>query len=437
MIPNTLITYEDGAVTHLDLRMRRGLPVGWAEIDPSGTLAGILGQLGAERIGRRFPVYFTEVDRDEVVGSLAALARRSPYFDRACVLLQTSDLSGRPAAGFLALVTRAQAHGLPKGHPPASLVLDNGRVVQAVDPDDLTPSTLEYQGAEYLNGCGPDQPGDAELMLLTTPSSPFADRTHNRHSYFCLLHPAHATRITTDYVYVRNPFFAVDFPELRTAIPVRVIFDERVSPGRVVADSTTLFAIGLPLGEPVLLGTCHGRAGRLRDTLFGHRHAIARVGRTAVIDIEKPVTRMPEEMMDLLGTSPGDRVIVEAAAYRDARHEVTRVSLRALPWRERSPLLVARSSTGVPDYQHLVGDEDFPEVSLDLATRQRLGVVPGAAVYVWPAVTSLLGREFTSVSVILVAAIFSAAALQSLLLAAVSASIYLVLTVLIVGARLR
>ena len=99
MTPNTLITYEDGTVTNLDLRMRRGRPVGWAELDPSGTLAGTLGELGAERIGRRLPVLFTEHDRDEVVGSLLALARRSPYFDRACVLLRACQVSGPPATG--------------------------------------------------------------------------------------------------------------------------------------------------------------------------------------------------------------------------------------------------------------------------------------------------------------------------------------------------
>jgi hypothetical protein len=36
MTPNALITYEDGTATHLDLRLRQGLPVGWAELDPSG-----------------------------------------------------------------------------------------------------------------------------------------------------------------------------------------------------------------------------------------------------------------------------------------------------------------------------------------------------------------------------------------------------------------
>ncbi|GIM98226.1 hypothetical protein [Paractinoplanes toevensis] len=77
MTPNTLITYEGGTVTKLDLRTRLGRPVGWAELDASGTLAGTLGELGAERIGRRLPLLFAEDDRDEVVGSLLALARRS------------------------------------------------------------------------------------------------------------------------------------------------------------------------------------------------------------------------------------------------------------------------------------------------------------------------------------------------------------------------
>jgi hypothetical protein len=434
---NELVTYEDGKASHIELRLRQGRPLGWAEYDAPGTLAGLLGNLGAERIFRRYPVHIADEDRVVLTAKLTALARRSPYFDRATVLLNVRDFDNQPVGGFVALLTPAQLFDLPRCNPGNTLVLENGQIVRTVDPGDSSAATLEYQGAKYVEEQDCFGRRDGELVLMTTPSSPFADRIRTRHSYYCVLSSAHAREVTTDYIYARNPFFEIDYPSLRTAIPLRVIFDGRVSPDRVVLDSTTLFAIGLPQGEPVALGGCRGRAHQLRNTLFGHRHAIARVGRTAVIDIEKPVTRLPEEMLDLLGISAGDRVSVEAAAHRSDRVEVARMSLRALPWRERSPLLIARSQTGVPDNQQLVGDEDFPQISLDLATRQRLGVVPGAAVYVRPAVSSLLGREFTSVSLILIAAIFSAAALQSMILALVSASIYLVLTVFIVGARLR
>src|SRR3954454_5822012 len=95
MTTNTLATYDDDVLTHVDLRLRHGLPVGWAELDPSGTLAGTLGVVGAERIGRRLPVLFAEDDRDEVTRTLHALARRSPYFARACILLRGSKVVGR------------------------------------------------------------------------------------------------------------------------------------------------------------------------------------------------------------------------------------------------------------------------------------------------------------------------------------------------------
>jgi hypothetical protein len=433
---NELVLYADGANDHLDLALRPGRPLGWATLDTGGTLAGTLGELGAERLGRRYPVLFDDGDRQELTESLARRAHGSPYFDPALILLDAFAPAGLPVPGFVALVSSAQLSVLPPCRSPEGVVLGNARLIRTVRPADPAPGTLEYQGAEYLTEHAPG-PRDGELLLRTTPSSPFADLTGNRHSYFCVLNPVHAPHFTTDYLYVRNPFLAADHPGLETAIPVRVVFDDRVPAARVVLDSTTLFAIGLPQGEPAVLGPCHGRAGRVRNTLFGHRHAVARVGRTAVIDIEKPVTRLPEEMLDLLGISQGDRVIVEAAAHRAGHIEIARTTLRALPWREQSPLLLARSRTGVPDHQLLVGDEDFPMISLDLNARTTLGIVPGSAVYVRPALSSLLGREFTSVSFVLIAAIFSAAALQSLALAVVSASIYLVLTVFLVGARLR
>src|SRR5688572_2166454 len=134
MTGGVLITFEAGVVTHLDLQMHRGLPVGWATIDPAGTLAGAIGKLGAERIGRRLPIFFAEDDRGSIIASLGRLARRSPYFDLACVLLRAENLAGRSEPGFVGLVTRAQALDLPNGRRPATLVLGNGRVIQTVDP---------------------------------------------------------------------------------------------------------------------------------------------------------------------------------------------------------------------------------------------------------------------------------------------------------------
>ncbi|MFB9445495.1 hypothetical protein Dvina_19295 [Dactylosporangium vinaceum] len=438
MSDNELFTHQDGTTERLKLRLRQHRPLGWAELETHGTVAGLLGQLGAERLPRRYPIYFSASVRDALNDVLSQLARRSTYFDRAWILLNARTTNAAPAAGFVALLSLAQLCQLPPDMGSATLVLDNDRIIETIGADGALPGgTLEYQGAEYVGDAAFLGPREGELVLVATPSTPYFDRIRTRHSYYCVLNPMHRTRVTTDYVSLRNLFLQQDYPNVHAAIPLRTLFDSRVPAERIVLDSTTLFAIGLPQGEPVGLANCDGTANRIRNILFGSRHTIARVGRTAVIDIEKPVIRLPEEMLDLLGVASGNQVIVEAVSVQSGRSKVARASLRALPWRDRSPLLIARSQTGVPDNQQLVGDEDFPQISLDLATRERLGIVPGSAVYVRPAVSSLLAREFSSVSFILIAAVFSAAALQSAALAIVSASIYVLLAMFVAGVRLR
>jgi len=171
--------------------------------------------------------------------------------------------------------------------------------------------------------------------------------------------------------------------------------------------------------------------------LFGNRRGVVRVGRTAMIDIEKPITRLPEEVLDLLGLSLGERVIVEALGVTKERSTARSVSLRALPMRSRSSLLDARSTVGVPDFQQLVGDEDVPLISLDLAARERLGIVPGAPVYLRPAISGVLAREFSSMTLLFAAAVFSAAALERPAWAVGVAATYFVITIAALVTRLR
>ena len=92
---------------------------------------------------------------------------------------------------------------------------------------------------------------------------------------------------------------------------------------------------------------------------------------------------------------------------------------------------------GVPDYQDLMGMDDLPPIHVDLAARKRLDVVPGSVVYIRPAIPSLIAKEFASVSLVLIVATFSAAALRNIIVAATAAMLYLVLVTIVITGRLR
>ncbi|MFB9318291.1 hypothetical protein [Cryptosporangium minutisporangium] len=370
---------------------------------------------------------------DEIDGlcqRLKELVATSSYFDKAWIVLSAGDPSRDndegylSARGYVALLTRAQLSVAENVEHPRDAMLDNRRIVRPVSAnlDIARTETLEYQGARYSGNMRAAPLRNNEELFTMHPSTEFGGVTRSKYSYYCLLNPIHRGRFSKPYIFARNLFLDLDYPSLHASLPLRAAFDNRVPKDRAVMDQTTLFAIGLPQGEPVGLTPGIGRSGSARSTLFGSRHAVVRVGRTAVVDVEKPVTRLPEEVLDLLGLDAGSRVIVESAHLTPQGPTVNRMTL----WRERSPLLIARTQTGVPDNQELVEDEDFPVISLDLASRQQLGVSQGAAVYVRPAVSSVLAREFTAMSFILVGAIFSAAALQSISLALISALIYVV-----------
>jgi hypothetical protein len=428
-----------------DLSVLENRPIGWSMIPPEAlpvegrTVAGVLGGLGAERIPRRYPVAIANDQVTELQSAMSRIIQLGPYFDHAWLMLRAKTLVENSAAANwnVALLTRAQFRKLDWPLSPKHLALDNGRIVDCVveiSDEETAKQTLEQQGSRY-DGFSP-MVGRREIVLVTTPSTPYAKLLRNAHSYFCILHDCHRARFGDDYLTIRNLLLEEDYPDLHATFAVRPIFSHLVEEDRVVLDSTTHAAIGLPQGEPVGLIPTSGKAPQLRNKVFGNRHCVARVGRTAMIDIEKPVTRIPDEIIDLLDIRPNERISVEAVSVRND-YTITRITLRVLQWRERSPLLIARTNAGVPSFQELVGDEDFPTISLDLATRLRLGISPGTAVYLRPSVSSELARQFTSVSLALLATIVAAALLRSLELALAMAVLYIVLSIFVIARRMR
>ena len=439
---NRIWVHSDGQIASGELTLPKNRPLGWATISSDcheidgRTVASVFGRLGAERLPRRFGILIGESERQSVAERLNQLLERGAYFDRAWLLLHgICEIDGTAVSHcYVGLVTRSQLEALGPNWPLARCTLDNGRVLKGIDtraaPERLT---LEQEGATYLTETSTK---DNEIRLVTVPSNPFAELLRDAHSYYCVLNSAHRSKFDANYVYIRNILLEADYSGLHAVATVRPLFDKRVGETRIVLDSTTHAAIGLPQGEPVGLGVALGRAPRVRAAVFGNRHCVARVGRTATVDIEKAVTRLPDEVFDLLDIKSNERVVVEAVQPNpDPR--ISRITLRALPWRFRSPLLDARTGAGVPDYQQLVGDEDFPTISLDLISRERLGITPGSAVYLRPAVSSEIARQFATVSLALMAAVLSAAVLRNVELAVILGVLYVFLTIGIIARRLR
>jgi hypothetical protein len=153
--------------------------------------------------------------------------------------------------------------------------------------------------------------------------------------------------------------------------------------------------------------------------------------------MEKPLARVPASVIDILGTSTGSGVVIESLGANGKSQRIRRISLRITPIRDYPAPLIARMRMGVPDYQDLMGTEDLPPIHIDLVARKRLDTLPGSVVYVRPSIPSLALKEFTSVSLVLIVATFSAAALRNLIVAASAAGLYLVLAAIVIIGRLR
>jgi hypothetical protein len=272
-----------------------------------------------------------------------------------------------------------------------------------------------------------------ELRLQAAPSQPFDELIRSSYSYCCVLSTAHKKTFKGRYAVLRNPLSGRGGTIARARVAVSCLFDAAVPEDRIVLDETVQLALGMQFGHFVVVSASTNRRPHLRGRVFGDKNCLMRVTHSNTIDQEKELTRVPEPVADILSLSQGDRVVIEAAtAWRSVR----RLKLRALP--ERSGLRAANSlSLREMEFADATGFDDLPKVSLDVSSRERLGVAPGSPVYVRPAVTSALAKESGTASLVFLAAIFSAAALQNTQVAVVAGIIYLLFMLSAIAYRLR
>lgn len=444
MNDNEIWVFADGKAHRHRLRPLARRPVGhWSVMgnpvddDHVGsTVSETLGKHGSSLVPQRYPVSTDGIDPDELFEIFSGLCRRGRHYD--CIWLNLTATVGEDEIPHrLALLTESQMQAVPDGRTEWVGRMANGQELTTI-PDErrrrpIRELTVECQSSRYHQF----SPAPGEIVLATTPSAPYAERLATSHSYYCIANKCHRDALGHGYVLLRNAMLEEDYHDLRARLAVRVVYSDRVPEDRVVLDISAMVAIGLPAGEVIGVRRLHGRSGRIQRRIFGNRHSIVRALKTTTMDMEKPVARMPQSVFDLLGLPDGGRIVLEAAAIEDDASRLSRLTLRALPIREISPTHLIRTRIGVPDIPSLVGQEDFPPIYIDVNARQKLGISPGSAVYVRPAVTNILAREFTAISLALIAAIAASSALKNVAVAVAATVLYVLFASLIAIRRLR
>jgi hypothetical protein len=154
--------------------------------------------------------------------------------------------------------------------------------------------------------------------------------------------------------------------------------------------------------------------------------------------MEKPVIRTTEAVFDILGISPGSRIVVEAVKIEDGKPRLTSIELRALLDRDHpSCNNVIPNGRGLMSIPDRVGQNDLPMVAIDLNARNRLGITAGSAVYIRPAISSAFAGEITGITAVTLTAMLSAAALQNITIALFIAAFYTALLLVVLLNRFK
>ena len=429
---------ENGIPDHLQVEVRSGRQLGLGRVASQGEegydgrlLNGLLGQLGHVQVAKRIPYALPGAKLVILHDEFRATCAQGRSFDRTIIIAHCEDSTA------VALLSQRQAN-LFRHHFEHSMkrTLPNGQIVEPGDPNvavnrDLS---MEVQPVEFMSGVSQPTIQPGEKLLQAAPSVNFSAMIGRSHSYHCVLHPDHQQLFGRRYVAIRNPAFAEDNPDSTAEVGVVPKYDVRVQIDRIILDETTMLAIGLPHGERVAIRPTRRSPPVIRTRIFGYRHCLCRVTRTGVEYMEKPLARVPQSVFEVLGINPDEQITIERHPQQDDHKSV---SLRAVRSESPRPQLQSRMRNSSPDYEEVSGTEDLPAVQMDLLTRTILGVDPGDTVYIRPSVPGVLTREFSSVSLLFAAAIFSAASFRNIEIATAAGIIYLFIVLTIIVRRLR
>jgi hypothetical protein len=440
--------HRDGLI-RIPLHLRKGQPIGAARLGahrrsgyPGGELGGLLRSAGSLLVPFRYPLLVEPYELRRICRSLSTYCARSNYYDPAWIVARGEVLDSDGAClreCRVILLTREQLKSLAVAPRSERCRLNNNQVLRTVDVsrEDAVDRkwTVELQQLKFLPAAADHALIADELLLQAMPSAPFADKLTSQYSYYCVLNPVHRQRYGYGFLLVRNEQLERDYLGFKARLAIQSAFDDRVRPDAVGLDWTTSLAIGLRPGELVGVSPLPVAHADFRRRVFRFRHCLCRAVGATVLDMEQPIARLPSSVFDVLGLQGGNKVVLEGSSVIEEKERLSKITLRALEDREGHERWTI--ATAVPSFTDIVGLPDLPFVAIDLEARMRLGITPGSPLYVRPAFSSVIVAEFTSISLVLLAAIFSAAALQSLGLALILIAVYLTVTTLILVQRFR
>lgn len=428
------------------LVLRDGVPIGAARCDqshphqPGAPVAGLLRIAGSPQLATRYPVAVAPSALDQLAEHLATAWERKHPLDPLWISVDGIGSDGR--ATVLVLLTREQSDVARSSLLGLSLAdeirLPNGQIVRPTHPADTDwlsrSNTMECRPIAFTEA-SPGLMADGESYFQAAPSGEHTRRLAASHSFRCLLHPSLRHRFRSGFASVRNPVLEQTYPGVDLALAVLVRFADKVDGEHVVVDETVSTAIGLRPGEIVEVVPLPKLAPELAKRALSFRHSLCRVYGSNTTDMEKPLIRLPDEVLDIIGVPAGARVVLEHIACRQdqppTRHKIV---VRALPWRgEQWPV----PKPGVPDILMETGSQDLPPVTLDLACQKQLDTTRGSVVYVRPAVGSLVVDEWSNAATAVVVAALGAAVLGQVLLTVLFVAAFMALLVLQVWRRLR
>jgi hypothetical protein len=417
----------------IEVRLIAGRPLGAARTGDTKVgrgAAGIIRKLGGVQIAARYLVAGDVSAQEEICAALSAARRLSAHYDPAWLALSPTPDDGTI---IIFALTRAQVEILDIWLPACGVVLNNGQTIKTVDTKGnqwwSRQNTYELSTWHIpVPRNGTVDPSAVQLQAI--PSAPFAYKLGSPNAYFCVVNPCHQPALGRGFAIVINPYLEQDYRGIAARFPVLIRFSDKVPLDRVSIDETVAVAIGLRAGEPLLVQRGPRRHQSSRRIL-SFRHAVCRAVPAATLDMEKPVVRLSNAVFDVLGVSSGSRIVIEGLG-EVAQRRLSRVVVRGLE--ERSERLALG---GTPDILDIVGSVDLPAIAMDLATRERLGVSRGTAVYVRPALGSILADEFTSLSFVLLAATVGSIVSNHVIITVVLITIYSVLTLMYIGRKLR
>lgn len=399
-------------------------------------LAGLLRHLGSAQVARRVPLHLDNDDRAATVAGLIKFAETG-LNDPAWVELNGRDGDDPPRPVLLLSEEQARFVAAERGVKQVHLILANDQPVcggQLGSHGDAVhdKAFLPYSANPLAETYGPQPDG---WRLQTYSTALLGDEKPSKHVLRAVLSKEYRGAFGRKVGVLSNPDLESAYPKLDTRVRVAITFSTELENWAAAVDEAALIAAGLRTGEP-----CHVRPepvhahGHPRWTLR-YRHVVARVAPAMTLDQERPLCRMPVEVLNLLGVRDGDPVKVNSLGARDGDHG-KQAGLRALEFRPPDePFRPLRG--GAPDYFDETGNVDLPSISIDAASQAELSVRRGSTVYVRPPLMILLSRELNAVLLLVLAALIGTLADELLVAAAVLAGIVLLAASAVVVLRLR